>query len=216
MKKILLITGLIIVILLVVAAGRHFSYHPVCHGIDVSHHNNITSQVPPDAFKVLDSLEFIIAKATQGGGFVDGKYKKHREFSRKKGWKFGAYHFLTREHAVVSQFENFKNTVGRDIDIIPCLDIERYDGSHWGRREARNMLRQWNELCLNYYGEYPIVYCNDTYRIVYFGDMPNKFWINNWITKPFTDCVIHQYTSNSETLDYNYLPGAVEDILLSR
>lgn len=204
----------VILILGAIFAYRHFTYHPVCMGIDVSHYNDILSDNAPEAYKNLDSIEFLIAKATQGKGFVDSKYKRHRHLARKNNLKFGAYHFLTREHSVADQFDNFKKVVGNDIDIIPCLDIERYDDNHWTRGEARAKLKEWNEKCKEYYGTYPIVYCNEFYRLVYFPDMPNKFWICNWTTKPFLDCSIHQFKNNDETLDYNYLPFSIENILI--
>ena len=212
--KIFLWSVVALVALCAVFAYRHFSYHPVCTGIDVSHHNDILSSDSPEAYKRLDSIQFLIAKATQGNGFVDSKYKRHRDFARKHDLKFGAYHFLTREHEASDQFDNFKKIAGKDIDIIPCLDIEGYDGKQWSRGEARKQLKEWNDRCKEYYGTYPIVYCNEFYRIAYFHDMPNKFWINNWVTRPLLDCAIHQYTSNDETLDYNYLPFPIENILL--
>lgn len=215
-KRTLAAIALTLVILGGIFAYRHFTYHPVCMGIDVSHHNNILSGNAPETYKNLDSLQFLIAKSTQGSGFVDDKFEKHRRFARQNGWKFGAYHFLTREHDASEQFENFRKAVGKDIDIIPCLDIERYDEKAWGRSEARKQLKEWNERCKAYYGVYPIVYCNEFYRIAYFHDMPNKFWISNWVTKPLLPCAIHQYTSNDETLDYDYLPFPIESILMGR
>lgn len=213
-RNIFLVVGSALLIIGVMFIYRHFTYHPYCMGIDVSHHNNIISLNPPDSYRALDSIQFLIAKATQGKGFVDRRYKNHRDYAKERNLKFGAYHFLTRESNTFDQFKNFKKIVGKNIDIIPCLDIERYDNNHWHRSEARKKLQEWNKLCIEYYGVYPIVYCNEFYHLVYFLDFPNKFWISNWITRPLLDCAIHQYTSNDETLDYNYLSLPIDSILM--
>ncbi|MDE6682151.1 MAG: glycoside hydrolase family 25 protein [Muribaculaceae bacterium] len=211
---ILLTVGAILLVLGAWISYRHFTYHPVCMGIDVSHHNDITGKNTPEAFKSLDSIQFLIAKATQGDSFKDSEYNNYKAYAKKMRLKFGAYHFLTRNHDAYDQFDHFRKVAGREIDIIPCLDIESYDDKHWSRSEAREKLNEWNEKCKEYYGVYPIVYCNEFYRLVYFNDMPNKFWICNKVTRPLRDCVIHQYTNNHETLDYNYLPYPIENILL--
>lgn len=206
MKTILKITFGVVVLLIL----WQYGYNPTCNGIDVSHYNDI-DRLSAD---IVADLQFIIAKATEGSTLVDRKYKKHRAFAVSKNIKFGAYHFLTKQSPVSEQFEHFKNTVGKDIDIVPCVDIEKVNNKHWGMKEARKAIKEWSELCKEYYGKYPIIYCNDFYRIAYFYDMPNQFWITNWHFRPLTKCAIHQFSNNNETLDYNYLNININEICL--
>lgn len=186
-----------------------FNYTPTFDGVDLSHHNRIEHHSEKIA-----NVAFMIAKATEGSDWVDPTYKKHKKYATKHDIKFGAYHFLSKTSPISDQFNLFRKTVGKDIDIIPCVDIEKTAGKHWSRRQARKAIKEWSDSCLSYYGRYPIIYCNDYYRIFYFLDMPNPFWISNWHTRPLTNCVIHQYTSNDETLDYNHLMTDLTNILL--
>lgn len=188
----------------------HCTYTPKCDGVDVSHYNSVK-----DFKDNLESIQFIIAKATEGSDIKDSKFKEYRSYAYKHGLKFGAYHFLTKESSIKNQFEHYKNVVGKKIDIIPCVDIEKTGGKHWSKVEARKAIKEWSELCMAYYGKYPIVYCNDFYRLFYFYDMPNYFWITNWHFRPFAKCVIHQYSNNDETIDYNYLHTNINNILLN-
>lgn len=192
------------------------SYKPSCDGIDVSHYNYITSKArgAPDSYSAVENSSFLIAKATEGRTFIDSKYTIHKQFARSKGIKFGAYHFLSRGTPAKDQFEHFKKVVGKDIDLIPCLDVEKHNNKNWGFSQVRSYVKEWSELCKEYYGVYPIIYCTDLYRIAFFFDMPNQFWINNWFCKPLTRCAIHQFTHNDETLDYNCLNTDINYITL--
>ncbi|MDE5882968.1 MAG: hypothetical protein K2H60_14710 [Muribaculaceae bacterium] len=205
------ITLLLTSVLVMVFSIWYFSYSPSCDGIDVSHYNTIN-----ESTEGIDQINFIIAKATEGSDHIDTKYLKHKKYAYENGIKFGAYHFLSKISPIADQFENYKRVVGKDIDIIPCLDIEQINGKHWGRGEARKAVKEWSTLCLDYYGKYPIIYCNDFYRIFYFSDMLNQFWISNWHTRPFTKCAIHQYSNNDETIDHNHLLTDLENICLTK
>lgn len=63
------------------------------NGIDVSNNNgrlNLTR-----GFK---GMSFLIAKATEGTGFVDTTYQHYRAFAKSHGLHFGAYHFMHAEN----------------------------------------------------------------------------------------------------------------------
>ena len=191
-------------------------YSPTCDGIDVSHYNYITTKSSnvPSSYSAIGQSTFLIAKATEGTTIIDSKYNTHKQFARTKNLKFGAYHFLSKTSSAKDQFEHFKRVVGKDIDLVPCLDVERYNHSDWSLSQVRSYVKEWSELCMDYYGVYPIIYCTDLYRWVFFFDMPNQFWINNTLCKPLTKCVIHQFSHNDETLDYNHLMTDITDIML--
>ncbi|MDE6416418.1 MAG: glycoside hydrolase family 25 protein [Duncaniella sp.] len=199
------------------SAAKQLTYHPTCEGIDVSHHNQITANnYIHKSYSAIDSVSFIIAKATQGASFKDKKFTEHKQFAKDRNIKFGAYHFLTREESPKEQFEFYKRVVNRDIDIIPCLDVEKYGDQNWTYSQVREYVNEWSNLCKEYYGEFPIIYCTDVYRIRFFYDLPNQFWINNWYIKPLIKCAIHQYSNNEETLDYNHLNTDINNILLRK
>ena len=221
MKKVYVVLAVLlgtVALLLGLLLIRESSYSRKCDGLDVSHYQDAkTVQGKIDS----EDLQFIIAKATEGKSFRDKTFERHKRIAREHNLKFGAYHFLTMETPPKEQFEHFKNVVGRDIDIIPCLDVEAYyaePGSKerqcWPRKQAREFVKEWSQLCKDYYGHYPIIYCTDWYRATRFYDMPNKFWIANKYIRPVFDCVIHQYSHNNDTIDFNHLPSGIDDILL--
>lgn len=62
-------------------------------GIDVSNHNGkLNLNVG------LQGLQFVIAKCTEGTGFVDPTYTYYQQTTRNMGLHFGAYHFLHAEN----------------------------------------------------------------------------------------------------------------------
>lgn len=88
------------------------------NGYDVSHYQsglNFWSIATPD---------FIIAKATEGRSFRDGKFREYIETAEDKDLLIGGYHVLTTDD-VDAQVELF-STVISDWDgwILPCVDIE--------------------------------------------------------------------------------------------
>lgn len=174
-------------------------YTPTCDGLDVSHHNR-SIEAPGQ------QISFIIAKATEGDNYVDPDYARYRTYARERGLKFGAYHFMSTRTSAAEQFDNYRNTVGRDIDIIPVLDVESHKGmKRLSRSEMRAFVKEWSDLCRGYYGRAPIIYCNNMYRLYYFMDMDNPMWIDSKTAHPWLPCAIHQYTNNGDTLDYNHL-----------
>ncbi len=222
-KKILPLVASVLVICLAVGALELYkrykesqqNHFPIedCHGVDLSHYNDIDSK--HKAFQVLDNVQFIIAKATEGKLIVDEKFKKHRKYARKHDKKFGAYHFLTMRTPVKDQFENYKRVVGKDIDILPIVDIEKNNGVDWSKKQAREYAQEWIKLCKEYYGVEPIIYCTERYRNKFFPDFSNPFWIANWNGTPSRAHVIHQYTDNRNVLDYNRLNVPLTQILLN-
>lgn len=202
-------TILLLIAIFAVAYGSYIlTYTPQCDGIDVSHHNRRTNLQDGSQPK------FMIAKATEGATRRDPKFNHYRNEARQKGMKFGAYHYLKTGKSAKEQFENFKNTVGKDIDIIPVLDVEQTNNKALSPKAMRRLVDEYSALCKEYYGVKPIIYCNEGYRFKYFLGSGYKMWICNWKTRPLLPCTIHQYTDNRDRLDYNCLQGDLSDILL--
>lgn len=211
MKRLLKISAGVLATVAILFVVTHLAiyctYRPTCDGIDVSHHN--------DSIEIAEPISFVIAKATEGDNFVDPDFERYREYARTHGLKFGAYHFMSTRTPARRQFENFKNTVGDDIDIIPVLDVEGHKGmKRLSISQMRHLVNEWSKLCLESYGKLPIIYCNDSYRILYFMGFDNPMWIDSKSHQPLLPCAIHQYTNNDDTLDYNHLLTDLNNILL--
>lgn len=199
--------GTAVILFVLIHVVIYFIYRPTCDGIDVSHHNN--------SIEIAQPISFVIAKATEGDSFVDPDFEHYREYARTHGLKFGAYHFMSTRTPATRQFENFRNTVGDDIDIIPVLDVEGHKGmKRLSINEMRKLVNEWSLLCQETYGKLPIIYCNDVYRLIYFVGFDNLMWIDSKSHQPLFPCAIHQYTNNDDTLDYNHLLTDIDNILL--
>lgn len=209
-RQLMKLGGMVVLVAAGVYTVDRLAYTPTMDGIDVSHHNVDHGFIMPEP-----EPRFIIAKATEGSVMRDRNFIELRRIARFADAMFGAYHFLSTATPASIQFANYVETVGDNIDIIPILDVEKHAGMrNLSRKEMRALVREWSRLCKERYGEYPIIYCTDLYRIRYFLDFPNKFWICNLWTKPLTPAVIHQYTHNGNTLDYDHLLVPLSDILL--
>lgn len=81
---------------------------------DVSNHQSTTPS--------LDGWDGLIAKASEGSGFRDGRFRQHIDKAINAGKIHGAYHFLRSDSPVKDQFNTFASVVPTDIAAIP--DIE--------------------------------------------------------------------------------------------
>ncbi len=73
------ITFVLIAALVIALGVWHFSYSPSCDGKDVSHYNTVNSST-----KGINSINFMIAKATEGRNHVDAKYLRYKNNSPLK------------------------------------------------------------------------------------------------------------------------------------
>jgi GH25 family lysozyme M1 (1,4-beta-N-acetylmuramidase) len=88
---------------------------------DVSNHQTST----PD----LSGWAGLIAKASEGSGFRDGRFRQHRDNTMRQGKLFAAYHFLRSDAPVVDQVSTFLSVVGAEDPLIPDVESikDRYD-----------------------------------------------------------------------------------------
>ena len=91
------------------------------HGIDVSHHNGRI-----DWNKVAQSgISFAYMKATEGGSFVDKRFKFNWSESGRVGIRRGAYHYLNLCRSADSQFRHIVANVPKTPGMLPiALDVE--------------------------------------------------------------------------------------------
>ena len=98
----------------------------------------------------------IIHRATVGDR-VDRKYAERREEAKKRGYKWGAYHF-GRPGDPIKQADFFLKTVTPADDELIALDLESVDGDKdMSLEEARVFIKRIQEKT----GRYPLIYANN-------------------------------------------------------
>ncbi len=94
-------------------------------GVDLSHHQSPTN-VPWEKLKA--SADFVICRASYGGGLRDRQVAEHMRRARQINMKVGLYQFYRPSQSVESHFKMFKQVADvvqlGDGDILPVLDIE--------------------------------------------------------------------------------------------
>jgi lysozyme len=98
----------------------------------------------------------IIHRATIGDR-VDRKYAERKIEAKKRGYKWGAYHFA-KPGDPIKQADFFLATVKPEADDLIALDLESTDRSkHMSFDEARVFIKRIKENT----GRYPVVYANN-------------------------------------------------------
>jgi len=98
----------------------------------------------------------IIHRATIGDR-ADRKYAERRDEAKKRGYKWGAYHF-GKPGDPNKQADFFLATAKPAADDLIALDLESTDGSkHMSLDEARAFIKRIKEKT----GRYPLVYANN-------------------------------------------------------
>lgn len=98
----------------------------------------------------------IIHRATIGDR-VDRKYSERRDEAKKRGYRWGAYHFA-RAGDPINQADFFLQTVKPADDELIALDLESVDSTkHMSFEDARIFIKRIKEKT----GRYPFVYANN-------------------------------------------------------
>ena len=98
----------------------------------------------------------IIHRATIGDR-VDRKYHERKVEAKKRGYKWGAYHF-GKPGDPIKQADFFLKTVKPEADDLLALDLESTDATkHMSFDEARVFINRIKEQT----GRYPFVYANN-------------------------------------------------------
>ena len=172
-------------------------------GVDLSHHNKVNIADLPD------SIEFVYAKASEGKNFTDKRYKTYKQQCREQNKLFGAYHFWSLKSSGQEQFEHFKKVAGKDLDLIPVLDLEWAD-EEYNPFVQNKEVKVFIKLCEEYYGVKPIIYSPSKFYLLYlvldFWDC--KYWCstlaNTWFNIINHKAVITQVKINKD-IDVNYV-----------
>ena len=183
------------------------SLPPTTHGYDLSHHNK---NIKWDKL----NAQFVYLKATQGVKFVDPKYAEYRTKAQQHKILVGAYHFMDPKLSGKIQFQHFQSVVGKDIDLIPVLDIE-VPGI------LNKDIKEFIAECEKYYGCTPMIYVRIDYYIKHYNAIKDCKW---WLSQKVPICVpsnyaIWQYKIDDVggvELDHNYINSkyTIQDFML--
>ena len=98
----------------------------------------------------------IIHRATIGDR-ADRKYAERRDEAKKRGYKWGAYHF-GKPGDPIKQADFFLSTAKPNDDELIALDLESVDATkHMSFDEARIFIKRIKEKT----GRYPLIYANN-------------------------------------------------------
>ncbi len=135
--------------------------YPV-RGVDVSAYQG---EIDWAVLSEQEGIAFAYIKATEGSGFVDGRFEYNYTEAQKTKLRVGAYHFFSFESAGKTQAENFiKNVTKTDNMLPPVVDLEFY-GKYWDkpleRDEVQAELNDMLALLEQYYGMKPVIYLTE-------------------------------------------------------
>lgn len=200
------------------------SEYPV-NGIDISHHQGEIDW----AILRNESIDFIFMKATEGGDFVDPRFKQNWAKAKVINVKTGAYHFYRFCKNGLEQAANIKRVVPKDSSSLPIvLDLE-FDGN-CASNKSKNQLIAEIESCLfelqTYYGSVPILYVTNDFYAKYVNAnnfKQNPIWIRDIISSPnlsdLRKWTFWQYSNCGRVrgitgcVDLNVFNGSKEELL---
>jgi lysozyme len=202
-----------------------FSDSDAVRGIDVSHHNgNI------DWTRVASAgVQFCYAKATEGAGFKDIRFREYFDAAKGAGLLTGAYHFFRPEVDAEAQAESFLHVVSspQPGDLPPVLDVE-VDGGK-SPKAIVSGIQVWLQAVENVLGHRPIIYTSASFWSPRVGSNPAfedyMLWVAQYTTAAaprlpagFNDFVIWQFTEQgtmpgiSGTVDLDRFHGTDGDL----
>lgn len=170
------------------------------NGIDVSHHNGVINF--DKLFKT--DTEFIIAKATQGGTFVDNQFARNMYQARKYNLLTGAYHYVTGGVDAITQSRHFMDIVNTYDDKYTLLALDVEDGSlmDMGAQLVGDMVYTMVAEIYDNMRTYPLIYASEKFmRTDTFKEVTKLCggWIAKWgDKKPYREdlnTTIWQYSA---------------------
>ncbi len=156
-----------------------------------------TRRIQRDKSSGRKSVDFAIAKATEGATLTDKYVEINREAIRKAGIKYGAYHFFSLASTAADQAQNFLQNAGlKKGDLAPILDVENI--GKLSADELRTMVLEWLDIVERHYKCKPLIYTSASFRNKYLNTKefePYSFWIGHYaVDEPASDCDFWQFT----------------------
>ena len=166
------------------------------------------------------NVGFIYARATSGES-VDDEYDSFRTNAAKQGIPFGAVCLYDdfEGGSGYSRFQSFKSIVPKgSVDLIPALFVN-YPELLQNKEHFLNGVREWIELCKDYYGTYPLVFCNEKGLFSQLGTYNILIWSSSLFGEsPIESAKMVFYGSElipgfNEEVSCVYLNGNIDDIM---
>ena len=167
------------------------------HGIDVSHHQQAIRWQEVRA----SGVRFAYIKATEGGDFVDPRFKRNWADALSSGLRVGAYHFFTLCRPGATQAANFIRTVPTHPAALP----HAIDAEHMGPcinlptvESAAREIKVFLDRVEAHFGRRPLIYTTAEFHDTHLKGRfeRERFWIRSLVLPPRfrTDAwVIWQY-----------------------
>lgn len=153
-------------------------------GIDVSHW-----QGRPHWKSVRAAgARFVIAKATEAQGFVDGQFARNKRRADALGIAFTAYHFARPDRTAgdaVREADHFVRTAGlAGRHLLPVLDLEVTGGL--GHKRLIEWTRTWLGRVEQRLGVKPMIYTSPAFwtermnNTRWFANNGYRLWVAHW------------------------------------
>jgi lysozyme len=182
-------------------------------GIDVS------AWQPTISWKAVKEagIEFGFVKATEGTGYVNPTYERHRKGARRHGIPIGAYHFARpdSDDGPLAEADHFLDVAEpREGDLLPVLDLEV---PGLPPRELARWARKWLRRVEKRIGEPPILYTYTSYWVSTVGNNRGfrryPLWLANYgkndgkvypvrTVGGWPSIAVHQFTSEGRIPGY--------------
>jgi hypothetical protein len=165
----------------------------------------------------VSGIDFVFTKITEGTGYINPKWIRQRDHTKRNGLVWGAYHYPHMANDARAEADFFLSQVAWQPGDIIVLDWEGYDAANQGVSKARQLA--YKEQWLRYVkakmpGHRVGMYCNvDYWKNVdstgYCGDF---LWIATAGRKAGepgiqADWMFHQYGDSPVDKDYCSLPS---------
>jgi len=115
-------------------------------------------------------VTFAYIKATEGGDYLDSKFRRNWAAAKAAGIRRGAYHFYNLCRPVGDQIAWFESHVPRDADALPpAIDMEWVPTStHCRAKPSRARIiadiRRFLESLERRYGKRPVIYATASFH----------------------------------------------------
>jgi GH25 family lysozyme M1 (1,4-beta-N-acetylmuramidase) len=153
-------------------------------GVDVSHWNG----APNWARVQQDGVRFVIAKATEGTTFKDGRYPATKQQLDALALPLGAYHYARPDKstgdatAEADWFVDYAQLTG--ANLLPVLDLE--DTGGLGTQRLTTWVKDWLSAVQAKLGVKAIIYTSPSFwkefmgNSRWFADHGYRLWVAHW------------------------------------
>jgi lysozyme len=154
-------------------------------GVDVSNHQGDIDWRSLAA----GGIAFAYIKATEGGDFRDGRFRKNWDGAKAADMPRGAYHFFTQCRSGAEQAANFIRTVPKEAGVLPPVIDAEHMGPCTSRppvADIKGEILAFMDLVEAHYGKRPFVYVTREFNQAYLDGhlAAENFWVRSLFLPP--------------------------------